>query len=119
MALRPCLGDPATGQRCGAPCRGTRCPTHQAQVQHAKDARRPTRRTSQAITTNAALVAAWREVHGDWCPGLPRLGIAAHPAARLTAQHDQPVALGGDELAPSSVLCLPCNSADGATVRRT
>ena len=96
----------------------TRCPDHQRQHQRAKDAKRPQRRTYQAITTNAQLVAAWREEHGDWCPGVPRLGIAGHPAINLTAQHGQPVALGGDELTPSSVLCLSCNSADGATVRR-
>ena len=113
MALRRCL----QCFRWALPGK-SRCAGHQQQQQQAKDAKRPIRRTHAAIKSNAELVAAWREVHGDWCPGVPRLAIAAHPAAKLTAQHDQPVALGGDELAPSSVLCLPCNSADGATVRR-
>jgi hypothetical protein len=111
MALKPCLD-------CGQLTPRTRCPTHERAKQRDKDARRPQRRTHQAITTNAQLVAAWVAEHGWWCPGVPRLGRAGHPATRLTAQHDQPVALGGEELAPSSVLCLPCNSADGATVRR-
>jgi hypothetical protein len=96
----------------------SRCPIHERVRQRDKDAKRPQRRTHQAITTNAQLVQAWVDEHGWWCPGVPRLGRAAHPATRLTAQHDQPVALGGEELAPSGVLCLPCNSADGATVRR-
>jgi hypothetical protein len=120
---RPCLE--ADCRRLSVPGK-PRCPAHQQQRQQASDAkyrdakaaRRPQRRSYAAIKANAQLVAAWRAAHGDWCPGLPELHIAPHPAIDLTAQHGTAVAFGGDELAPTGVLCRPCNSSDGAMVRK-
>ena len=53
----------------------------------------------------ADVVAAWRTVHGDWCPGWRR---PAHPATDLTAEH------GGNPVGSrrvAGVLCRSCNSA--------
>jgi 5-methylcytosine-specific restriction protein A len=65
----------------------------------------------------AAVVAAWRERYGDWCPGYM---VAAHPHWDLTADHLDPVGMGGREDGPLSVLCRGCNSRkrDGRTQQR-
>lgn len=65
----------------------------------------------------AAVVRAWRQEHGDWCPGYLR---DAHPSTDLTADHITPVAAGGDEAGQLTVLCRSCNGskADGRR-RRT
>lgn len=113
VPARPCLD-------CGTPCRGSRCPTHQATRQHAKDARRPTRRSHHETQRRRAAVATHRAAHGDWCPGWMR---PRHPSADLTADHAVPVAVAtarGVHAADAEaglllVLCRPCNSARGAT----
>lgn len=56
----------------------------------------------------AAAVQAWRETHGDWCPGW---GRPAHPSTDLTADHVHAVAAGGAEDGPLGVLCRACNGA--------
>lgn len=55
----------------------------------------------------AAVVEAWRQEYGDWCPGYRRPG---HGATDLCADHLTPVGAGGAEDGPLSVLCRPCNS---------
>jgi 5-methylcytosine-specific restriction protein A len=62
---------------------------------------------------NSALVAAWRNVHGDWCPGW---GVPAHAATDLTAAHSVPLAAGVVTLA-DSVLCRACNTRQGTRPR--
>lgn len=96
--LKPCLN-------CGALSDRTRCPTHRARPP------RPTTltRTAAERRRRAAVVAAWRAEHGDWCPGW---GRPAHPATDLTADHVTAAAHGGTELA---VLCRPCNGAKSDT----
>jgi hypothetical protein len=66
------------------------------------------RRESQR---RADTVAAWIAQHGWVCPGWER---DSHPATDLSADHDTPIALGGPQGGPLSVLCKSCNSARGA-----
>lgn len=115
MALKRCLqpGCPTLTPR-------TRCPTHERVQQRAKDAKRPQRRTHQAITTNAQLVQAWVDEHGWWCPGLADGpgAHANHPSTDLVADHVVPVAAGGAEDGAKRVICRPGNSARTANLRR-
>jgi 5-methylcytosine-specific restriction protein A len=55
----------------------------------------------------AAVVKAWREEYGDWCPGYL---VAAHYHPDLTADHLVPVGMGGEEAGTLSVLCRACNA---------
>lgn len=57
-----------------------------------------------------AIVNAWRNTHGDWCPGWQR---PAHHATDLTAAHVTAVANGGHDI--NGVLCRSCNSRQGQT----
>lgn len=66
--------------------------------------RRKARRNADARPA-AEMVVAWRELHGDWCPGWKRPG---HPATDLTAEHG-PHRVGSGRVA--SVLCRSCNAA--------
>ncbi len=101
---RPCLG-------CGALVRGaSRCPPCAATAD-------TTRRDygSAERQRRARAVAAWTERCGDWCPGWGHR--AAHPVAApnvLTADHEIPVAAGGDQSGVLVVLCQSCNSSKGA-----
>jgi 5-methylcytosine-specific restriction enzyme A len=109
---RACLG-------CGKLGRWrSRCPRCQAQVDRRKAAARPELRTYAETKRRREAVAAHRAQVGDWCPGVPELGRAAHPAARLQADHVVEVAAGGSEAGPLVVRCGPCNSARSANVRR-
>jgi hypothetical protein len=110
---RPCLD-------CGKLGRWrSRCPRCQAQVDKRKAHARPDlhndrverRRRAQAVANHRATV-------GDWCPGVPELGRAAHPAAHLQADHLVEVAAGGHPRGPLVVRCGPCNGARSANVRR-
>jgi 5-methylcytosine-specific restriction protein A len=105
-ALRLCID-------CGTPCNATRCSIHQRirdnATLHGKRARRPYTNAEQA--RRAATVQAWRAWHGDWCPGWQR---APHAATDLTADHITPVAAGGSEDGPLTVLCRACNGSKGA-----
>lgn len=102
--LRPCLG-------CGKPTRGSRCNRVGCQLPR-RVYRKPnhsTRRpdyTHAERTRRAHTVRAWREQHGDWCPGYQ---VPPHPATDLTADHVNPVAAGGHESGPLTVLCRACN----------
>jgi len=63
----------------------------------------------------AEVLAEWRAVHGDLCPGLPGR-IPPHPATDLTGDHIIAIADGGPVLpgrAGVGVLCTRCNSAKG------
>jgi 5-methylcytosine-specific restriction endonuclease McrA len=58
------------------------------------------------------VLADWRRVHGDWCPGW---GRASHYTRNLTVDHVLPLARGGDLTAgPLAVLCARCNARKGA-----
>lgn len=73
----------------------------------------PTKRTRDWTETNRrrAAVKAWRDKHGDWCPGHGRPG---HASADLTADHVAPVARGGAPDGPLAVLCRSCNGRKAA-----
>lgn len=108
-APRPCFEDGCPNI---AVYRG-RCREHAAEVErrHAQgptkmDARRTRRR-------RAAVVAEWRQRHGDWCPGY---GVPPHPATDLTAQHGDALVEGGDAGQVLTVLCRACNSRHAAVV---
>lgn len=99
---KPCLD-------CGALSDQSRCPDHRRARERARPPRPTTlTRDSAERKRRAAVVAAWRAEHGDWCPGYQRPG---HPATDLTADHVIAAARGGTELA---VLCRPCNGSKGA-----
>lgn len=106
---RPCLNwnrcraYTTTGSRCPA-CTTSRETTRQ---QHRR-ARRPV--PPAEVKRRRAAVAAWREQHGDVCPGWQR---PPHPAARLSADHVIPVGAGGSEDGPLQVLCVSCNARRG------
>lgn len=107
MARRICLD-------CGTLTDGTRCtecqrPRERATLR-AKRQRRP-RPSHGEDKRRAAVVAAHRREHGDWCPGWER---DPHRAADLTADHIDAVAAGGAESGGLQVLCRSCNSAKGA-----
>lgn len=53
-----------------------------------------------------AAVNAYRDEYGDWCPGYER---PPHPAADLTADHIEEIAMGGQPDGPLQVLCRSCN----------
>ena len=104
MALRPCI-EPG----CPKLTLTTRCPTHHAARQRAKDARRPQRRTYAEQHRRQEIVREWILLNGYWCPGIPG-EQPPHPSHDLTADHTNPVAISGDEHGPLTVLCRPCNS---------
>lgn len=63
----------------------------------------------------AQVVAAWRAVHGELCPGWNREPHLADPQGNpLTADHPQSVRSGGAESGPLGVLCRSCNSSKGS-----
>ena len=80
---------------------GSRCDTCRRRRKSARNADR---------TVAAQAVAAWRAVHGDWCPGWRRPG---HPAADLTAEHG-PNPVGSRRV--QTILCRSCNSRKGRSV---
>jgi hypothetical protein len=105
MPLRPCLD-------CGTPGRGTRCPTHQAQRQRAKDARRPQRRSHAEQQRRRQAVADHVATYGWVCPGWQ--GHPPHPSHDLTAHHADAVGAGGSEHGPLVVVCRSLNSSIGS-----
>ena len=74
------------------------------------------RRATQGRNTKAYqrhrtnVLAKWRAIHGDWCPGYD---TPAHTATDLTVDHTTPIAHGG-WTSPLTVLCRSCNSRRGA-----
>lgn len=104
MPLRLCLD-------CGRRTSNTRCPgcTRRHELT-GKRARRPDRTHAERLR-RAAAVHAHLDRWGYICPGWQR---PAHPAHDLTADHVLPVAAGGREDGPLTVLCRSCNGAKGA-----
>ena len=106
MRQRPCLS-------CQALTRNpSRCDTCQAawQAQHDQQRGSATQRGYDSAwrRTAAQLIANWRAVNGDWCPGYQ---VEAHPATNLTVDHIVPKARGGtNDPENLRVLCRPCNS---------
>lgn len=106
MPLRPCID-------CGRPTRGRRCPPHQAAHERGR-APRPTNLTRDTNERNrrAAAVDAHRATYGEWCPGWgSRPAHPVQPPNILTADHDTPIANGGDPNGPLTVRCRICNGA--------
>jgi 5-methylcytosine-specific restriction protein A len=102
--LRSCLD-------CGKISEGSRCPEHAAQRERARPPRPTMLVRDKERKARARAVAAWRAVHGDWCPGWgDRPAHAVVPPNILTADHIIPVAQGGAG-APLAVLCRVCNGA--------
>jgi hypothetical protein len=96
------------------------CPRCQAKLDKRKAQARPDLHNDRAKRRRRAqAVAAHRATVGDWCPGVPELDRAAHPAAHLQADHVVEVAAGGSASGPLVVRCGSCNSARLANVRRT
>lgn len=111
--MRPCLGYGTNPYgHTLTPHRHGRCDdcTRQHETDRTKGKRERRPYTHAMRTDRAAVVAAWRAEHGDWCPGW---GRDPHPTPHLTADHLIPVAAGGDEQGEMSVLCRSCNSRKG------
>lgn len=96
----------------GAP----RCPQHQREHDRHQRQTVPTKQSynHQEQKRRKAVVDAWRNQHGNWCPGY---GVPAHPSEHLSADHLTPIALGGAPDGPLGVLCISCNARKGARVR--
>ena len=90
MAKRPCLA-------CGTPTLTSRCRSCASAKKAVRNAHAPHAR---------ALIAAWVERHGWWCPGWR---IPPHESNDLTADHTTPLAAGNTS-PPERVLCRSCNS---------
>lgn len=108
IGLQRCLG--YQGERCSVlVADGRRCTTHarryEANVQHGKRMVRPW--VGGQTAARAAVVRAWRQRHGDVCPGWRR---PAHAATDLTCDHVVPYATSGTEQGERAVLCRSCNS---------
>jgi hypothetical protein len=124
---RPCLG-PTPGVACPtrALTRTPRCPACTTTAQHAKDQRRPQRRTARETTRRRDTITAHVTLHGWRCPGSQWCG-PAHPSVDLTADHivDIPTAMAQGqtyeqaEAGPLTVLCRSANSARSANTRHT
>jgi 5-methylcytosine-specific restriction enzyme A len=124
MPTRLCPG-PAPGQPCPtrqlvSAQRGSktaaRCGYCQSIWQHAKDQRRPERRTHAEQQRRRQAVTEWVNTHGWWCPGIPH-EVEPHLSRDLTADHLHPPGLGHPEHGPLTVRCRSCNSKLGAAIR--
>jgi hypothetical protein len=106
MPKRPCLD-------CGRIVEGNRCPEHQRAKDRTtlrgKRQRRPHASKAEE-RRRAAVVAAHRREHGDWCPGWQ---CEPHLSSDLTADHVVGVGAGGAEHGELAVLCRVCNGAKG------
>ncbi|AWZ25663.1 hypothetical protein CEJ39_17155 [Rhodococcus pyridinivorans] len=94
----------------------TRCPEHQRARDAHQRATVPTKATYNyaELKRRRATVDAWRQQHGDWCPGYQR---PPHHSTQLSADHITPVALGGAQDGPLGVLCISCNARKGNRVQ--
>ncbi|HCT78575.1 MAG TPA: hypothetical protein DGT23_18740 [Micromonosporaceae bacterium] len=122
MALRPCLGLPGMPS-CGKLATGghSRCPSCRGAYNRARDLLRgsPTQRGlgSTHRAQVKALIEAYIAEHGhtpNTCPMCSRDITKSNP---ITGQHTVPRAQGGTHA--DTLLCLSCNSSEGARVRRT
>lgn len=111
---RPCLGDPLTGEPCGIPTAGTRCPKHARQRERLHH--NPIYDTPQWRRLARSVKARHVRRRGYLCPGW---GRTAHLAARLSADHIVPVVLGGAPFSQANVqvLCVECNGRKDAATR--
>lgn len=104
MKLTPCPS-------CGAPRRaGAHSCAHCGWRSAAST--KPTRSdlaTTEWQRRSAQNLKAWRDVHGDVCPGWPPTGHPPHPCTDLTSHH-----LTEDKDGPLTVLCRSENSSIGA-----
>lgn len=102
-ALRACID-------CGTPSRGRRCARHE-RVRERKRGSAAARGYGRSWREAAAdAVRTHVELYGWTCPGFNR---QAHASTDLTADHVDPLALGGtgDVIA---VMCRSCNASKGA-----
>jgi 5-methylcytosine-specific restriction endonuclease McrA len=111
--MRPCLGSTLHPMNhILTPNRNGRCNECTrviiAATTRGKRRRRPY--TRAILERRAQAVKAWRDQHGDICPGWQR---QSHHSTDLTADHPTPVSEGGDEDAPLAILCRQCNSRKG------
>ena len=91
-----------------------RCQVHAAEHDRRQKRTTPTKiagRRHAERQRRAATVRAWRNRHGDWCPGY---GRDPHQATDLTAEHGDALADGGHQDQDLTVLCRSCNSRHGA-----
>ena len=92
------------GLDCGTLTTATRCTPCRARKKQVRNA---------GASAARDVVTAWRQQHGNICPGW---GRPPHPAADLTADHRTPLHHGGDNSAANlTVLCRSCNARKGAT----
>jgi len=67
----------------------------------------------------AAVVKAWRAAHGNVCPACGyRDRYPDGKPVKLTAEHLNPVALGGAEDGPLGVMCMRCQTRQGSAIGR-
>ena len=103
--LRPC-------PRCGTPRRGRACPSpscgHVVKVR-GDSPTRPDLATTEWQRTSARILKAWREEHGDWCPGWIPTGHPPHDTSDLTVHH-----VDGPQGGALTVLCRSENSSIGS-----
>lgn len=94
MPLKPC-------PECGQPTPNPHCPSHT----------RPKTTDRYAWQqTRTAILTAWRQQHGNWCPGLN--DHAAHQTTELTVDHITPRNEGGtDHPTNLRVICQKANAA--------
>ena len=99
MAITACLG-------CGVPTmNGSRCVACNRGFQRAT--RNPARDRPEWRKRSKRDIAEHVARHGWWCPGF---GVTAHASSDLTLDHVQPLALGGELLGETQVLCRGCNT---------
>jgi hypothetical protein len=99
-------------------CRACRAARATAALTAAGELAPPTPTRDRAADT--ALLAAWREQVGDYCPGDETLGLrphGAHHSLDLTVHHPVALAAGGLPDQPGlRILCRSRNSALGVTL---
>jgi hypothetical protein len=96
---------------------GSRCPQHYKPRQWKSKAARPHYKGGWE-TASKRVVARWKQVHGNWCPGY---GVAPHESDDLTCDHIVEVIDGGtNDPNNRGILCRSCNGRKGrdAQLRR-
>ena len=77
--------------------------------------RRPRYDACRALRRKA--VAEWRDIWGDYCPLCHHKDTFRDGSpVRLTADHINPVALGGEEDGPMRVHCYRCQAKQGGMI---
>lgn len=92
----------------------TPCPTcHTLGPCPHRGAARHTRNGRRWQHTRTAILNAWRNEHGNWCPGWPPTGHPPHPSTDLTVHHIDGLATTGHDTGRHTVLCRSENSRIG------